>query len=115
MNDTLMCSYNDCTDDPVTTLEINGEEKPVCSDHIQDMVDQHQSSEPDKQPGDYPVFTEYGDHDEETAAAWINTDKNGDVYLSVKKKDGDYLNLYPDNSDAIEIVMHQVHEVQKQQ
>jgi len=90
----------------------------------QDVLFGQEESKTDENPikedlkdfsGDYPVFREYGDQDEETAAAWINTDKNGDVYLSVKKKDGDYLNLYPDNSDAIEIVMHQVHEVQKQQ
>jgi len=59
-------------------------------------------------PGRYPVMTNSDDQ-----AAWINTDKNSQTYLSIKIDDGDYVNLFP-QSDALQIALKQIHEVQKQ-
>ena len=56
----------------------------------------------------YPVLTNSDDQ-----AAWINTDKNNEAYLSVKISDGEYVNLFPE-SDALQIVLKQIHEVQSQ-
>jgi len=66
-----------------------------------------QSTESDG-AGRYPVMVNSDDQ-----AAWINTDKNNQAYLSVKVSDGDYVNLFSD-SDALQIALNQIHEVQKQ-
>lgn len=105
---TEQCSYEDCSKDSVTELEINEESRPVCHGHITDLVEKHQESEEGDGPGRYPVMTNSDDQ-----AAWINTDKNGEAYLSVKISDGEYLNLFP-QSDALQITLNQIHEVQKQ-
>ena len=102
--DALMCSYDECSQDPVTSLEIDGESFPVCSNHIQAVMEKHQE---DEKPGQYPVLS---NGDEE--AAWVNTDKNGKPYLSVKTEDGDYINLFA-QTDLIQDMLNRQHKVQK--
>ena len=105
---TEQCSYEDCEKDSVTELEINDETRPVCHGHITDMVQEHQEDEENDGPGRYPVMTNSDDQ-----AAWINTDKNNQAYLSVKVSDGEYVNLFSD-SDALQIALNQIHEVEGQ-
>lgn len=104
---TEQCSYEDCSKESVTELEINDNSRPVCHGHITDMVQEHTEEEDDK-PGRYPVMT-----NSEDQAAWINTDKNSQAYLSIKTGEGEYVNLFPE-SDALQIALKQIHEVQKQ-
>jgi len=109
---TEQCSYEDCSKESVTELEINDESRPVCHGHITDMVQEHTEDQEDEEEGDgpgrYPVMTNSDDQ-----AAWINTDKNNEAYLSVKISDGEYVNLFSD-SDALQIVLNQIHEVKGQ-
>jgi len=49
----------------------------------------------------------------EDEAAWINSTENGKAYLSIKLEDGEYTALFP-QSDALQIALTQMHEVQKQ-
>ena len=56
-----------------------------------------------------PVATNSDDQ-----AAWINTTENGQAYLSIKLEDGEYTALFP-QSDALQITLNRIHEVQKQQ
>jgi len=66
--DAVLCCYDECSLDPVTTLEVDGEEKPVCGNHIEAVVEEMQE---DEGPGMPPVLSNSDDE-----AAWINTDKN---------------------------------------
>lgn len=102
--DAVMCCVEECSLDPVTTLEVDGEEKPVCGNHIEHVVEEMKE---DDEPGMYPVLS---NSDEE--AAWINTDKNGKPYLSVKTEDGDYINLFA-QTDLMQDMLNRQHEVQK--
>ena len=104
---TEQCSYEDCSKESVTELEINDESRPVCHGHITDMVQEH-TEDQEEDSGRYPVMTNSDDQ-----AAWINTDKNNEAYLSVKISDGEYVNLFSD-SDALQIVLNQIHEVKGQ-
>jgi len=45
-------------------------------------------------------------------AAWINTTENGQAYLSIKLENGEYTALFP-QSDALQITLNRIHEVQK--
>jgi hypothetical protein len=103
MTDEEECSYNGCTNDAITTLEIEGDKVPGCSEHL----DQLAKGQNGQTQGRYPVLT-----NNEDQAAWINTDKNGNTYLSIKIEDGEYLNLFP-QSDALQITLNQLHEAQK--
>jgi len=104
--DAVMCGYGECSQDPVTTLEVDGEEKPVCANHIDAVVDQMKDETDD--PGRYPVLSNSDDQ-----AAWINTDKNGQPYLSVKVGDGEYVNLFA-QTDLMQDMLNRQHEIQKQ-
>ena len=104
-SDVVMCSYEECSLDPLTTLEVDGEEKPVCANHIDAVVDQMKDD--NEEPGRYPVLSNSDDQ-----AAWINTDKNGQPYLSVKVGDGDYVNLFA-QTDLMQDCLNRQHEVQK--
>jgi len=108
MSDAVMCSYEECPQDPVTTLMIDGEETPVCSEHIETVAEQ--ATDTDQDQTKYPVAAAPG---EEEAAAWINTTDTGQAYLSVKTEEGDYINLFA-RSDALQITLKQIHEAQKQ-
>lgn len=110
MTDTVMCSYGECSQDPITTLQINDEEKPVCNNHIQALMEKHTDQEQSK-PGDPPVMTQPG---EDEGAAWINTDKNGNTYLSIKTNEGNYLNFYPQTSLLTDALQRQ-HKVTQNQ
>jgi len=46
-------------------------------------------------------------------AAWINSTEDGQAYLSIKLETGEYTALFP-QSDALEITLNRIHEVQKQ-
>jgi len=46
-------------------------------------------------------------------AAWINSTENGQAYLSIKLENGEYTALFP-QSDALQITLNRIHEVQKQ-
>jgi len=84
------------------------EEQETIFDGEQESEAQETETEEAQSPGRYPVLTNSDDQ-----AAWINTDKNGEAYLSVKVSEGQYVNLFPD-SDALQITLNQIHEVQKQ-
>lgn len=57
-----------------------------------------------------PLFT----NDSEGAAAWLNTDKNGDAYLSISLPLGlGNLQLFP-RDDEIKDVLNQMHEYLKE-
>ena len=103
--DAVLCCYDECSLDPVTTLEVDGEEKPVCGNHIQAVMDKHLE---DDSPGMPPVLSNSDDE-----AAWINTDKNGKPYLSIKTEDGDYINLFAQTA-LMQDMLNRQHEVQKQ-
>jgi len=64
-----MCSYEGCSNNPVTTLQVDGEEKPACKGHLQTMVDQAQEQEDEEETDgtNYPVAS-----NNEDQAAWIN-------------------------------------------
>jgi uncharacterized protein (DUF736 family) len=111
MADAVMCSYEGCSNNPVTTLQVDGEEKPACKGHLQTMVDQAKQQEDEEETDgtNYPVAS-----NNEDQAAWINTTEDGKAYLSIKVQDGDYINLFP-QSDALQITLNQIHEAQKQQ
>jgi len=110
MKDAVMCSYQECTEDPVTTLQINGEEKPSCQNHLETLAEKHQDQEKKETDGTkIPVATNGEDQ-----AAWINTTEKGNTYLSVKIEDGKYINLFPDNMH-LQISLNEIHEAQKQQ
>lgn len=85
------------------------EEQETIFDGEKQQEDTETEDEDSDGPGRYPVMTNSDDQ-----AAWINTDKNGNTYLSVKISDGDYVNLFP-QSDHLQIALNQIHEVQKQQ
>lgn len=56
--------------------------------------------------GNQPLFT----NDDEGAAAWLHTDKNGNAYLSIKLPLGlGSLNLFP-ATDAVENALNRLHE-----
>jgi len=103
--DAVLCCYEECSLDPVTTLEIDDDEKAVCGNHIQAVMDKHLE---DDSPGMPPVLSNSDDQ-----AAWINTDKNGQPYLSVKVGDGEYVNLFA-QTDLMQDMLNRQHEVQKQ-
>jgi len=46
-------------------------------------------------------------------AAWINSTEDGQAYLSIKLETGEYTALFP-QSDALQITLNRIHEVQKQ-
>ena len=99
---TQECSYNGCQEDAVTTLDINGEEVPTCAEHASNLAD----GDNGQKKGDYPVMTQPG---EDEGAAWLNTDKNGKTYLSVKIGD-EYHNFYP-NTDLLQDALNRQHRV----
>jgi len=103
--DAVMCCYEECSQDPITNLEIDGEEIPVCNNHIQALMEKHQE---DDSPGMPPVLSNSDDE-----AAWINTDKNGKPYLAVKTEDGEYINLFAQTA-LMQDALNRQHEVQKQ-
>jgi len=106
MTMTETCAHPDCSEKALTMLEVDGEETPSCEQHLQHFAEQ--TGEENEQPGRYPVLS----NGEEDQAAWINTDKNGEAYLSVKTGDGEYINLFP-RSDHLQICLNQIHEQQK--
>jgi len=103
--DAVMCCYEECSLDPVTVLEVDGEEKPVCGNHIEAVVEEMQE---DDSPGMPPVLSNSDDE-----AAWINTDKNGKPYLAVRTEDGEYINLFAQTA-LMQDALNRQHEVQKQ-
>lgn len=99
-----VCSYNGCTADAVTTLDIENEEVATCAEHASDLAEGDNGD-----TGDYPVMTQPG---EDEGAAWLNTDKHSKVYLSVKI-DGEYHNFYP-NTDLLQDALNRQHQVTQQ-
>jgi len=84
------------------------EEQETIFDGEQESEAQETETEEAQSPGRYPVMTNSDDQ-----AAWINTDRNGEAYLSVKVSEGQYVNLFSD-SDALQITLNQIQEVQGQ-
>lgn len=105
-SDAVMCSYEECSLDPLTTLEIDGEEVPVCGNHVQAVMEDNMEEK--EEPGRYPVLSNSDDQ-----AAWINTDKNGQPYLAVKVEDGRYVNLFA-QTDLMQDCLNRQHEVQEE-
>jgi len=82
-----------CQQPADTELDLNGEKTPSCYNHQKQILEQPEKykNQETETSGDRPVLTQPGDDE---GAAWLNTDKNGKVYLSVKIED-DYHNFYP--------------------
>jgi len=98
---TETCSYNGCTTEAVTTLQIGDAETPTCAEHASNLAEGDNGEK-----GDYPVMTQPG---EDEGAAWLNTDKNGKTYLSVKIGE-EYHNFYP-NTDLLQDALNRQHQV----
>lgn len=98
------CSYNGCSEEPITTLDIDGEEVPGCSQHLDQLAKGNNGTS-----GDRPVLSNGEDQ-----AAWINTTDKGKTYLSVKVEDGQYVNLFA-NTDLIQDALKRQHKVTQQE
>jgi len=109
MTDAVMCSYGECSQDPVTTLQVDGEKVPACKNHLETLTEKHSDQEQGEVDGTSIPVASNGDDE----AAWINTTEDGQAYLSVKLEDGEYTALFP-QSDALQITLNRIHEVQKQ-